>query len=210
VWTPRRSGPHYSANHGTNWTACAGLAAGVRVVADGVNPSRFYAYDSWNGTLLASPNAAASFSTTSAAFGPVNGFDRGFVGPGGEGAMLYSTPDREGDLWLAFRGGNLCHSTNGGVSFVKVQGVQEAHSLGFGRASPGGDYPSLYLAGQMGQLTALFRSDDAGQTWARINDDQHQFGSINHVTGDPRIYGRVYFATAGRGIIYGDPEPLRK
>jgi hypothetical protein len=38
----------------------------------------------------------------------------------------------------------------------------------------------------------------------RINDDQHQYGSIGSVTGDPRIYGRVYFATGGRGVIYGD------
>jgi len=208
VWTPRRSGPHYSANHGTNWTACAGLAAGLRVVADGVNPSRFYAYDSRNGTLLVSADAAASFAETRAPFRLADGFDRGFGGPGGEWGMLYSTPDRQGDLWLAFQGGNLCHSTNGGVSFVKIPGVEEAHSLGFGKAAPGGSYPSLYLAGRRGRLTALFRSDDAGQTWARINDDQHQFGWINHVTGDPRIYGRVYFATAGRGIIYGDPEPL--
>jgi hypothetical protein len=52
----------------------------------------------------------------------------------------------------------------------------------------------------------LFRSVDAGETWVRINDDSHQFGWINHVTGDPRVYGRVYFATGGRGIIYGDPE----
>ena len=26
-----------------------------------------------------------------------------------------------------------------------------------------------------------------------------------HVTGDPRIYGRVYFATGGRGVLYGEP-----
>jgi hypothetical protein len=43
-----------------------------------------------------------------------------------------------------------------------------------------------------------------------LADDQHQFGSaICHVTGDPRIYGRVYFATGGRGIIYGDPAPIQ-
>ena len=64
--------------------------------------------------------------------------------------------------------------------------------------------PALYLAGKIGSVTGLFRSDDAGVTWVRINDDQHQFGSIGHVIGDPRVYGRVYFATGGRGIIYGE------
>jgi xyloglucan-specific exo-beta-1,4-glucanase len=60
------------------------------------------------------------------------------------------------------------------------------------------------LSGRSNQLQALFRSDDAGETWVRITDDQHQFGSIGRVTGDPRVFGRVYFATGGRGIIYGD------
>ena len=205
VWTPRRSGPHYSTNHGSNWTTCAGLSAGIRVVADAADPARFYAYDSRTGTMFVSTNCAITFSATPASFRPVDGFDRGFGGPGGEGATLYATPGQEGDLWLAFRSGNLCHSSNSGVNFIKTGIVQEAHSLGFGKAAPGRNYPCLYLAGRIGQLTALFRSDDAGLTWVRINDDQHQYGWINHVTGDPRMYGRVYFATGGRGIIYGDP-----
>jgi xyloglucan-specific exo-beta-1,4-glucanase len=205
VWTPQRSSPHQTVNQGTTWTMCAGLSAGLRVVADAVNPARFYAYDPRSGTLFASTNSAVSFSATGASFGPADGFDHGFGRPGGEVAMLYATPEREGDLWLAFRSGNLGHSTNGGALFVKVGAVQEARSLGFGKAAPGRNYPALYLAGRIDPFTALFRSDDAGQTWVRINDDQHQFGWINHVTGDPRIYGRVCFGTGGRGIMYGDP-----
>ena len=42
--------------------------------------------------------------------------------------------------------------------------------------------------------------------WQRINDDAHRFGRPYSVTGDPRIAGRVYFATGGRGIFYGDPR----
>jgi photosystem II stability/assembly factor-like uncharacterized protein len=88
--------------------------------------------------------------------------------------------------------------------------VQEADSLGFGKAAPGKKFPALFLAGKVGNLQAIFRSDDAGASWARINDDQHQFGSIGQVIGDPRIYGRVYFATGGRGVIYGDLNPNPK
>ena len=135
----------------------------------------------------------------------MKGFDGGFGGGGGAGGSLNAAPGFTGDLWLAFRSNGLFHSVNAGVSFTKVETVQDADSLGFGKAAWSRKYPALYLAGVVDQLQALFRSDDAGQTWVRINDDQHQYGSLNHVTGDPRIYGRVYFGTGGRGIIYGDP-----
>jgi hypothetical protein len=41
-------------------------------------------------------------------------------------------------------------------------------------------------------------------TWTRVNDGQHQFGYINAMSGDPRVYGRVYLATGGRGVIIGN------
>ena len=82
--------------------------------------------------------------------------------------------------------------------------MQSANSLGLGKSAPGKNFPTLFLAGRIGGLQALFRSDDIGTNWVRINDDQHQYGYISRVTGDSRIYGRVYFATGGRGVIYGD------
>ncbi|MER7476382.1 hypothetical protein ABTX60_01805 [Streptomyces sp. NPDC126510] len=50
------------------------------------------------------------------------------------------------------------------------------------------------------------RSDDAAKTWTRINDDRHRWGWTGAaITGDPRVYGRVYIATNGRGVQYGEP-----
>ena len=198
-------------NYGTNWIACKGLATGSQVVADTVNPSRFYAYDSRAGKLLVSTNSAADFSISATTLPAGEGFGAGFGGSGGAGAVLYATPGYEGDLVDSLSRQRALPFRQWRHDLHKSGRSPEANSLGFGKAAPGTKYSfPLYLAGQADQLQAIFRSDDAGQTWVRINDDQHQFGWINHVTGDPRIYGRVYFGTAGRGIIYGDPVPNTK
>ncbi|MNN89977.1 Xyloglucanase precursor [compost metagenome] len=64
----------------------------------------------------------------------------------------------------------------------------------------------MFVAGTVEGVQGLFRSDDGGARWLRIDDAAHQFGQIQRVTGDPRLHGRVYFATGGRGIVYGDPQ----
>jgi hypothetical protein len=69
----------------------------------------------------------------------------------------------------------------------------------------------MYAIGVVpGELTAkqlgVYRSDDAGEHWVRINDDQHQYGLMLQIIGDPRVYGRVYLGTHGRGILYGEPK----
>jgi hypothetical protein len=195
VWTPRRSTPYYSVDRGTNWTACEKLGAGARVVADTINPLQFYAFDP-RGRFTVSTNAAVSFTATEPVF-PITENNN---------PTVWATPGIEGDVWLSVNN-SLYHSTNAGASFTRLEHVNQARALGFGKAAPGKNSPALYLAGKVDQLQALFRSDDTGQTWTRINDDQHQFGWIGRVTGDPRIYGRVYFGTGGRGIFYGDPVP---
>jgi len=200
VWTPRGGDPYFTRDWGANWTACAGLSSGISVIADSVNPDYFYAFDPRSRRFYSSTNGAASFTTTAMVFAAEQ--DNGFGG--GSSAAVTATMGVEKDLWLASRTEGLFHSTNGGASFIRLQSVQEADSLGLGKAAPGRNFPALFLAGTIGGLQALFRSDDAGENWVRINDDQHQYGYISHVTGDPRIYGRVYFATGGRGVIYGE------
>jgi hypothetical protein len=75
-----------------------------------------------------------------------------------------------------------------------------------GKAASGQSYPAVFISGQVTNVTGIFRSDDQGTSWVRLNDDQHQFGlaSIHTFCADPRVFGRVYFGTEGRGIIYGD------
>ena len=87
-------------------------------------------------------------------------------------------------------------------------------TVGYGKAKEGSDYPAIYTHAKVNEVDGFYRSDDAGETWLRINDDNNCFGIANtDITGDPNIYGRVYIATNGLGVVYGDikeddPKPV--
>jgi len=125
--------------------------------------------------------------------------------PAGRGSLKVS-PAAEGDLWIAAGANGLFHSTDAGKHFTHVIGLPRVDGLGFGKAAPGHAYPALYAIGTLADVHGVYRSDDAGATWVRVNDDQHQYGSERGpITGDPRVYGRVYVGAFGRGIVYGEP-----
>jgi len=77
--------------------------------------------------------------------------------------------------------------------------------IGFGKGRAAPKLPgSLYSARSNG-IQGIFRSDDAGASWIRINDDQHSSATTGStITGRPSVYGRVYIGANGRGIIQGD------
>jgi photosystem II stability/assembly factor-like uncharacterized protein len=210
VWTPRDHVPYVTTDKGANWTACKGVSKDTRVVADRVNPRRFYGISLFEGRLFESTDGAAHFTERPlllpdglpkrAETGDDNRGSRGDDRGGQD--RIYATPGRQGDLWLAaFHG--LYHS--GAKGFDRMPGVEELHAFGFGKAAPKAKYPALYLVGTVHGQRGFFRSADGGATWARINDDQHQWGLVLHITGDPKKFGRVYVGTHGRGTFYGDP-----
>ncbi|HLP01897.1 MAG TPA: hypothetical protein VK163_07720 [Opitutaceae bacterium] len=202
IWTPRAGSAHWSRNRGATWTPCAGLAAGTVVMADGANPKRFYAFDAATSRLRVSEDGGATFTPRGKklpAIGPApGGFADGFT------AELVTPYGHDGEVWLSIRGSALFRSTNAGKSFRAVASTKDIHSFGFGAPAPGRTNPAVYAAGVIG-VDGLFRSIDDGATWQRIDDDAHRFAWIYAVTGDARVFGRVYFATVGRGIIYGVP-----
>ena len=113
-------------------------------------------------------------------------------------------PLQLGDVWLAAYDG-LYHAP-AKADFVRVPAVEQIHAFGFGKAAPHAKLPALYLVGTVQGQRGFFRSTDGGATWLRINDDQHQWGLVLQITGDPKKFGRVYVGTHGRGIFYGDPK----
>lgn len=99
----------------------------------------------------------------------------------------------------------LWRSTDSGTSFTKFTGVQQADSVGFGKAAAGASYQTVFVSAKIAGVRGIFRSTDAGTTWTRINDDAHQWAWTGAaITGDPRVYGRVYVSTNGRGIQVGE------
>jgi photosystem II stability/assembly factor-like uncharacterized protein len=209
VWTPEAAAASFTVDRGKTWSQSKGLPERVRVIADAVNPHKFYAIDLFGGNLFLSTDNASSFEEKPLSLPdglPKPGGNRGDRRGGQD--RIYATPGREGDLWLAAFNG-LYHSSGTEYKFSKVNDIEELHAFGFGKAAKAVGYPALYLVGTVNGVHGIFRSDDMARSWVRINDDQHQWGLILQITGDPRQYGRVYVGTHGRGILYGDPAAKR-
>ncbi|MFE2693105.1 1,4-beta-glucanase [Streptomyces mirabilis] len=196
-WDGTKYAAHRSADNGATWSEVSSFPKGATPVADPADPTLFYAYDTDTGTLYASTDSGLAFTARA-----------GGLPSGDSQFQLVAAPGRSGDLWLSVKWNGLYRSVDGGASFSKVASCRASYTLGFGKAaegSDGGGYPAIYQVGSTETITAAYRSDDEAKTWVRINDDQHQWGWTGQsIAGDPRVYGRVYLATNGRGIQYGE------
>jgi photosystem II stability/assembly factor-like uncharacterized protein len=212
IWTPEREIPYVTRDHGATWLPAQGLAAGMRVVADSADAKTFYAISLADRILYRSSDAGATFAARMFTLenAPKEDASAGRGDPRGGQDQIYATPGQGGDLWLAAWDGlyhvpALMQTGNDALRLVRLPQVEAIHAFGFGKAAPGHANPSMYLVGTIGGQPGVFRSTDGARRWVRINDDQHQWGLVLQVAGDPRIYGRVYVGTHGRGILYGDP-----
>lgn len=200
LWSPDGTGVHVSADEGETWTASSDVPAGARVEADRNDPERFYAVA--EGTFYVSTDGGESFTASEAGGLPTGDVKFGSV-PGEEGEIfLAGSEDDEEENPSPY---GMWHSTDGGATFERVAGLEEADTVGFGAPAPGRSYPAIYTSAKADGVRGLFRSDDAGSSWVRINDDEHQFAwTGGTISGDPDVYGRVYVGTNGRGIVMGD------
>lgn len=193
----------WSRDRGARWRPCAGLPPLLRPVADRVDPMLFYALDFRSGDWFVSVDGAENFAVVASRGLPDTAADRPtwreIAFP------LKATPDHEGDLWFV-SGNGLYNSRDGGRRFARIDGGLTVEMMDFGMAPAGATYPALFAIGTKGAVRGVFRSDDRGRSWMRVNDDRHEYGRrFRAVAGDPRQFGRVYVATDGRGVVYGEP-----
>ncbi len=193
VWAAQGSATSYSRDGGITWKPCLGLPKVSRPISDRVDGRVFYALDGENGSFLVSEDGGAHFNTRATGL-PHLSFN----------TQLHAVFGHRGDIWFTGQS-KLYHSVDGGRIFTHIPTTDRAEYVGFGKAAPGRSYPAVYLIGAVAGVEGIFRSDDIAADWVRINDSKHQFGPIGPIIGDPRIYGRVYLGSNGRGILYADP-----
>jgi hypothetical protein len=188
LWAPGDSGvaPVVSTSSASSWTSTS-LPAGIAVVADGANVNNFYAYDRTTGKVYVSTNKGATWTqpTTPIAW------------------HTLTTPfGKACDVWLYGYSG-LQHNTScGSGAWTQLSGPTSVQALGFGKAASGQSYPAMYISGTYNGATGVFRSVDAGNSWVRIDDAQHQYGGVRMIMGDPKTFGTIYAATnAARGVV---------
>ncbi|WP_117214034.1 WD40/YVTN/BNR-like repeat-containing protein [Allorhizocola rhizosphaerae] len=190
LWAPEGAAVHRSTDDGATWTAVAGLPAGSVIEADQVRANVFYGHAA--GYFYVSTDSGASFTATASLV--VDGDVR-----------FKAVPGVAGDIWLSAGKTGMFRSTDGGATFARHAGLDEADNVGFGKPAPGRTYPAVFTSAKVAGKRGIFRSDDGGHRWVRINDDRHQWAWTGAaISGDPRVYGRVYIATNGRGLIVGD------
>jgi xyloglucan-specific exo-beta-1,4-glucanase len=194
----------FTRDRGKTWTAVKGLPSGGRPVADQMDGQKFYSIDFKSSTIYASDDGGATFASAGTVGLPsdIKG-DR----PSWSEAPwpLVATFGRSGDLWFVSSAG-LFHSVDGGKHFAKAESNLHVEKLALGKAPQGKEYPALFAIGIREQTLGVWRSDDQGTSWVRVTDDQHEYGRrYRCIAADPRVFGRVYIGTDGRGLFYGEP-----
>lgn len=173
------------------WVQVDSLPAGANICSDRVNPEVFYAYA--ENTFYVSNDSGRTFEAVQKDLPETS-------------SKIKAVPGCEGHVWIPGSTTGLKYTEDGGKTIKTVDCVKRCDVIGFGKAKDGEDYLAVYMCGQTDAgVYGVYRSDDKAESFIRINDDEHQYASINYaITGDLRKYGRVFFGTNGRGVIYGD------
>ena len=210
IWAIAGQVPYYTTNRGATWTATnlPAPAVAYHIAADRKNPLKVYAYEhggnfwypSNTGRFYYSTDGGHTFTAIARTWAP-NGFGV---------TDLAVNPFAEGDIWLA-DANNLWHSVDSGATWTKLTAMATvgaeytnlhgAIKVALGVPATGSSYSAaVYLVGTINGTDGVYRSDDQGVTWTRIDDDNHRYGGVGRIVADTSVYGRVFLA--GRGMNY--------
>lgn len=199
IWVPEKSKPYITRDRGKTWTEISDLPSNAvlsfwtynqSLASDRVDGETFYFYQA--GNFFVTANGGKIWEkTTSFANQP-------------EWHRVKAAPGMKHEVWISLGVDGLYHSGNAGKSFQKLPNVKEAYLFGFGKNAPGAKNPTIFLMGKIEGVSGLFRSNDMGNIWVKIDDESNRMGNEPRcIEGDRQVYGRVYLGTGGSGIFYG-------
>jgi xyloglucan-specific exo-beta-1,4-glucanase len=173
-------------------------------------------YDPTSGKLLMGV-ATVSPVTSSNAFKCSLTFNTQSTLPANSPGQLTASFGGAGDVWLAINGSSLAsanglyHSTNAGKTLTLTGSFTQAYAVGVGAPATSSATtvyakPAVYTAAIGATGYGFYRSIDNGVTWVNVSNSAHLLGTVNHIVGDARIFGRYYIGTGGRGIAYADSQ----
>ena len=204
VWVPDKQAAYSSQDHGKTWKEAAGWPATrdvqLKPVADRAIDGVFYVHDRAGGQILVSIDGGQSFKPSIVGLPKLESW---------QSAQLVCAPGAMRDLWLALPDA-LVHLPGVDQPAQTIKPVAEPWLVALGKAAPGAAYHSVYVWGRVSTGGApaegLFRSDDGGASFRRIDDDAHRYGRLLSLSADPLEHGTVYLAPHGRGVIVGRPR----
>ncbi len=207
---------HYSTDRGATWRPAElggyfdkrnnYLSAKRSLAADPVLPGRFYAWHFKSGTLHRSDDGGRTWAEPEGAAS---------AAPYAYHNQLEPTPGVAEDLWLAsgydLRAPDavtgLFHTRDGGLTWEKIPGVEQAWAVGHGRARETGGPPTLFVYGLIDGRWGLYRSEDDGGRFDLLSEAPlGLFDQVTCIAGDPDVFGRVYVGFQGNGFAYGQPR----
>lgn len=187
TWEDTNGAPVYT---GTIWNSRS-----YGIASDRLDGNTFYLYDFRAGQFYVSSDAGKNWFTTTSL--PK-------VADTNDIAGVRAAPGMRGEVWVSNNKAGIYRSGDYGKTFKKLDNVQEAKFFAFGKNPPGKNHPAVFVYGEVNHVYGIFRSDDMGQTWVRINHDAYQIGDDPKcIAGDRRVYGKVYIGTGGRGFYQG-------
>lgn len=206
IWATQDGPVYRSADRGQLWQRVKGAPIAAigpgntflyinPLAADKVNANKFYLYKA--GKFYTSEDGGRSFKVTTAALPVLS--NTGMM-------KIETTPGIEGDVWLSMEGEGLFHSANSGKSFSQIEGVSYARLFACGKGIA--NIPAIYVFGTVNGLSdGVFRSDDSGKTWLRIDTPEYRMGmEPNSMAADRVTIGKLFIGTNGNGIYVGQPE----